>query len=194
MWFFLLGNVYVARMQNRILNSVVQKISNSINGLPTYLVQLDSIDIVILTVTQVPALERTSCGDGISSTFIIIFSFALSCRQLLPAFFRAILSSSFVRSHIKINQNCSKWCVPHFFRQVKHPENPSNPWQIRSRPSSTDQKDMISSVKRRLPYVLVASATNPTWFSEGWSFLLPTQGFDIPLTWWIRNDHELTQY
>jgi hypothetical protein len=63
MWFFLIGNVYVARMQNRILNSVVQKISNSINGLPTYLVQLDSIDIVILTVTQVPALERTSCGE-----------------------------------------------------------------------------------------------------------------------------------
>ena len=72
---------------------------------------------------------------------------------------------------------------------VKHPENPSNPWQIRRRPSSTDLKDMISSVKRRLPYVLVGSATNRTWFSEGWSCLLPTHGFDIPLIWWIRNDH-----
>ena len=44
------------------------RISKSIDGLATYLAQPDSLDVVFMIVTQVPALEQISCGEKCASS------------------------------------------------------------------------------------------------------------------------------
>ena len=89
------------------------RISKSIDGLATYLAQPDSLDVVFMIVTQVPALEQISSGQKCASS--------CGCMVLI-----IIISSSIIIIIHHPSSIINHPSVHHPSSIIHHPSSPSS--------------------------------------------------------------------